>query len=440
VGTITEKTITDFHVRAISAKNRTATVILDAASEATDGNPQLLADYVKTLADTWKVKATPGLEQILQETSEAKQARAERERKERIDATIKTYTVNGDTQALVDGITKEHSATRHERNRFTTGANYLQECKLYDPEKDFSPSLFAGLRCPNGTLHYIGARPGGGKSTALVNIGLEALEQNRRVFLVNLEMLNKTIVTNFILSSMYHGANKTQKAELAQIQDTQSRYYSLFRRESDTRETFDNYRETAIKKITALLGDRLFVYDGTGNTLEPMLLDIKSRISQGDVILIDYIQRVPPPKDTSDTRYIQIKMASNQLLNTAIEKSAVIISGAQIGREASKEKREAALQDFREAGDIENDAHNAIALESIGDPLDGLRYVHVLKAREGGALFSRIKTDCRFNYLYMAGMKEQYTPPKPDKTGNDKKPKPGYNDPYTSTDGEPIPV
>jgi replicative DNA helicase len=291
-------------------------------------------------------------------------------------------------------------------SRFSTWAEYFDQCVKYDPSKDFKPSMLAGLRFPNGTLSYIGARPGGGKTTILVNIAREALGAGRKVFLVNMEMINKTVITNFALSLIYATATPQERQELQRIKSPQSYYYSLFKMEHDSRETFDRLRHYATEKIKSLLNTRLFVFNGAGGKLDAILMAIESKISEGDIVLIDYIQRMPPPKENNDQRYIQIKNTSNALLTLAIKKNVVIISGAQFGRQAKDNKgKEATLDDFRESGDIEQDAHNALAIESIDEKS---RYIHVLKQREGGADFARAELDCNFNYLYIAGTGREY--------------------------------
>ena len=298
----------------------------------------------------------------------------------------------------------------HKKSRIYTAADYLNECLNYDPSKDFTPSTLAGLRFPNGTLSYVGARPGGGKSTLLVNLAREALTAKRNVFLVNLEMLNRAVITNYALSLMYATADERQRKVLDSIKNPMREYYSLFRREYDSRETFDSLRHNAIEKLGRMLGKDLFLYDGMGETIETLTGNIESMASTGDVVLIDYLQRILPPKDSRDQRYIQIKQISNALLTLALKRNVVIISGAQFGRQAKENKNEATLEDFREGGDTEQDAHNALAIETITDKdgNDTGRYIHVLKQREGGAVFKRASLVCNFNYLYMAGAGEEY--------------------------------
>jgi len=289
-------------------------------------------------------------------------------------------------------------------NRFATWEEFYNYCIKHDPSKDFKPSMFAGLRFPNGTLSYIGGRPSDGKSTILVNIAREALDAGKKVFLVNMEMTNISVTNKFALSFLYASATSKERENLHVIKDPQLSFENLLKKESDSQETFNRLGHNAAEKLISLFNTRLFLFNGAEEKLGAILATIESRINEGDIVLIDYVQRLPPPKGNNDQRYIQIKNISNALLALAMKKNAVIISGAQFGR--SKETgKEATFDDFRESGDIEQDAHNAMAIESIDEKN---RYIHVLKQREGGANFTRAELDCNFDYLYIAGTGREY--------------------------------
>ena len=368
-----------------------------------------------------KLGITESLDNIAENNKRLQEKELENER-EKAAASIAVIAAGYDKadqsarQNIIDGIQREYitlnkTAVSGKRNRYSSWADYVNKCKSYDPSKDFRPSMLAGLRFPDGTSSYIGARTGNGKSTMLINIANEALAAGRKVFLVNLEMVDRTVNTNFILSSMYNSATAEQRRELDGITDPKMKYYSLFKNESDTRETFDNLRETAMKKMSLLLEDKLFIYDGAGESLETIISEIEIKLTAGDVVLIDYVQRLLPPKNTNDQQYIKIKLISNALLTLALNKKLVIISGAQFGRQSKDNRgKEATLEDFREGGDIEQDAHNAVAIEKITDNKgnDIGRYIHVLKAREGGAAYKRQKLDCNFNYIFIGGIVGEY--------------------------------
>ena len=368
-----------------------------------------------------ELEITESLDDIAENNKRLQEKELENER-EKAAASIAVLAAGYDKadqsarQNIIDTLQREcntlnKTAASGKRNRYSSWADYVNKCKSYDPSKDFKPSMLAGLRFPDGTLSYIGARPGIGKSAMLINIAREALAAERKVFLVNLEMVDRAVDTNFVLSFMYGSADDEKRKELDNIAEPHWKYYSLFKNESDTRETFDNLLKMATEEMPLLFENKLFIYDGAGESLETIISEIERKLTAGDVVLIDYVQRLSPPKNTNDQQYIKIKLISNALLTLALNKKLVIISGAQFGRQ-SKENRgkEATMDDFREGGDIEQDAHNAIAIEKITDNEgnDTGRYIHVLKAREGGATYRRQRLDCNFNYLFIGGITGEY--------------------------------
>jgi replicative DNA helicase len=271
-------------------------------------------------------------------------------------------------------IAELHKSSEPARQRIMAFTDWEAECKAYDPTKDFTPSLF-GIRCPNGTLSVIGGRPGTGKTTAMINIAREALQEtDRRVFFVNLEMTNKQIITNLALSCMYSETPSSQT--LACEMSPQYEFYKLFREEATADKAFSTARRKALDCLKRFIDTdhRLFVYDGIGNTLDGILADIRAKTKEGDVVLLDYMQRIKTEEKVQ--RYLEIKIASNALLQLAVQNKLVVISGAQLNREKD-DKSLATLSNFREGGDIEQDAHNAVALE-----YKTAYFTHVLKARE----------------------------------------------------------
>jgi replicative DNA helicase len=296
-----------------------------------------------------------------------------------------------------------------ERQRLASWEDYLNDLKSYDPEQDFSTSLFDGLRCPNGSINIIAARPAGGKTSAMINATREALDTSRAAFFVNLEMNRRQIITDLCLSLMYALADGEVRAELEKTGATIIAFNRAFRdrlRGKPENGAFGLLQTKAMERVRKALDEkRLFIYDGIGESLEAIRSDIRTHVKPGDVVLLDYIQRVPPPlENQAQTRQVQIQEASRSLLNTAIGSQCVIIAGAQLGREVQKNGgREATQADLRESGDIENDAHNVIAIETKnGNPA----YIHPLKAREGGALWDRLAIKAVKQYVYWTAEKE----------------------------------
>ena len=80
--------------------------------------------------------------------------------------------------------------------------SFIDSVVNFDDSQDFRCNIFE-RRFPIGTISYIGARPGRGKTTVLVNIALDALNQGKPVIFVTAEETTKQILTRFILSEAY---------------------------------------------------------------------------------------------------------------------------------------------------------------------------------------------------------------------------------------------
>jgi hypothetical protein len=404
------------------------------------------ADFIHALCEVKRIDtADPELAAIMQQCADWKARQAREEylagQEKNIKDTIEQAThyreqlakgvspKDKDMVRLAREIAKSSAtlnATGAGRERFTSYAEYLNLLRKYDPDNDFTTSILAGLRCPNGTITIIGARPGGGKTSAMINATRETLTNtSRAAFFVNLEMNSRQVLTNLCLSIMYANATPEQRAELVAIEDTIIQFNKSFKWTGKGKypkhPLFAELQLQAMQKVEAALNEkRLFIYDGIGNTLEGITADIAGNAKEGDVVLLDYIQRTPPPYgQESQNRQVQVQLASRALLNAAIESQCVIIAGAQFNREGEKSGDEATLANFRESGDIEQDAHNAIAIEKEKDT--ETRYAHVIKEREGGSKYERMELEIVKHYVYWTGGVEYKSSKQTRNKGNNSK-------------------
>ena len=76
--------------------------------------------------------------------------------------------------------------------------SYIDSVVNFDDSKDYKSGIFE-RRFPTGTISYIGARPGRGKTTILVNIALDALNQGKPVIFVTAEETTKQINSGLII-------------------------------------------------------------------------------------------------------------------------------------------------------------------------------------------------------------------------------------------------
>ncbi|GMO67976.1 MAG: hypothetical protein Nk1A_6540 [Endomicrobiia bacterium] len=136
------------------------------------------------------------------------------------------------------------------------------------------------------------------------------------------------------------------------------------------------------------------------------IIGILKEASKGTLVLIDYIQRMPD--DEADRRYdgyMRMKKIMANLVNVTVEKELVTICGAQFNRVAGKDdKGNDTFTDtsFRESGDIEQDAHNAIGIgwerEEKKEPKI---FCEILKARESAGVGKRYNLEFNGAYSFM---------------------------------------
>lgn len=273
----------------------------------------------------------------------------------------------------------------------TWGA-YVDSVVNFDDSKDYKSGIFE-RRFPTGTISYIGARPGRGKTTILVNIALDALSKGKPVVYVTAEETSKQILTRFILSKtaeinpgdgrLVYKDFKPRTALYNYIKDT-AKYLPTM--PVDNRDYFGDACET-VENYTK--ENKLTIFETYGASWRE-LTDYIGAQDTGSVILIDYIQHLKSPENlATQTRQIQIQEISHQLADLAGLHGLIIICGAQFNRDAKGNgngKPDMSKPDsfdetsFREAGDIEQDGHILIGIGK--DPRTEELFYSCMKDRE----------------------------------------------------------
>ena len=270
--------------------------------------------------------------------------------------------------------------------------SYLDSVINFDDSKDYKSGIFE-RRFPTGTISYIGARPGRGKTTILVNIALDALSQGKPVIFVTAEETTKQILTRFILCKtatnnpsdgrLVYDSFKPRTALYNYIKDNAR---NLPQMPVDNRDFFGEASDTIGEYIN---NKKLTIFEAYGATWQE-LTDFISDQEAGSVILIDYIQHLKSPENlATQTRQIQIQETSHQLADLAGLYGLILICGAQFNREAKgngQGKPDLLKADsfdetsFREAGDIEQDGHILIGIGK--DPKAEVLFYSCMKDRE----------------------------------------------------------
>lgn len=313
-----------------------------------------------------------------------------------IKAFLKTYEsqiateYNGDKAQAKEALKKLFR--RFPNTHVKPWDSYIDSVVNFDDSKDYKSGIFE-RRFPTGTISYIGARPGRGKTTILVNIALDALNQGKPVIFVTAEETTKQILTRFILCKtatnnpsdvrLVYDSFKPRTALYNYIKDNAR---NLPQMPVDNRDFFGEASDTIGEYIN---NKKLTIFEAYGATWQE-LTDFISDQEAGSVILIDYIQHLKSPENlATQTRQIQIQETSHQLADLAGLYGLILICGAQFNREAKgngKGKPDLLKADsfdetsFREAGDIEQDGHILIGIGK--DPKAEVLFYSCMKDRE----------------------------------------------------------
>jgi hypothetical protein len=462
----------------------TDTGIIDAAKSASDGKPELLADQMFSLAEYKHINITAALETYRSETAEAKDAAEKQRQAQKTIETaenIKTHiealtarlkeTPNINAPELHEKYTAINSLaaalinTADTKSIFPALTDIYAEWDAYDPEKDFRPPLLAGAAIKDGTLSYIGARTNIGKTTALINLTREGLTAGRKVIFLTLEEPARDILRKLILCDLYARATDQERDTLQQLAkdkgdltaDFHAARKGYVKGEKETAMLFKKWVLEAQEKITGLYGSRLIFCEGRNiSTLEQTAAAITKHAGPGDIVLVDFIQRLKGPPEI--TNYMKGKAQSDALFNISKNTGAAVISGAQFNRATKDIPRELAPLGykpfdetcFREAGDIEQDGDYLFGIGETIDTEAAGRYIKILKVRSGAGRGRCYAIDFQGAYNYM-GIGERLTQMNPAyetrPTGGKKKqqatdraaPPPGWGEPPENDDSEPVP-
>ena len=433
-------------------KSPTAQDIRDAAAHAGDTAPIL--ENILAHAEYMGINAEKELADLYNARAAAQAEKTERKRRADIKTTagkMRDHLASLDTiieTAPLDELSASLAALNAEAaglittaakiNRFPTWADY-ETAWQKENEHNFSPALFDRLPFPEGTVSYIGARTGRGKTTAMVNIGIEALfppGQNakpRRVLFVSLEENHKQILRRFSLCLAYRNAAPETREKLLTVQNpyTQKRdprnAYKNWKRGREIggpgNAEFVNVIIAADQKIKDAIQNRDLIYfDGIGASLAEILAAIKA-MKSGDIVLLDYIQKIPAGKEShsGNPDLERIREGSEKLIEATKLRECVVIAGAQFNRESYKgsgnKDDEFTDADFRGCGDLEQDGHNLLGIGRNADKTQ--TYFGIIKSREGEITDKLFTLDFAGGYSYMGNIGQEYkanTKPGPNKT------------------------
>lgn len=252
--------------------------------------------------------------------------------------------------------------------------NYLRVSDWYEISKK--------MPFERGCLYGIAARPGGGKSAALIHMMTRFAMAGLKGIYFSIEM-NRAQVCNRILANIgTNSINSIKKNDLRFGKTTK-----------ETREELRKKVGHIIKNVHIVLMESV-----NSSIIAAEMFSAKHNMRQLDFVLVDYLQIIEPGENKSRNRYQEIGSNCRDVRKICQSMNAAGIIGIQVGRkvEEGKEVRKIKLSDMRESGDIENHLDGCIAINitDVGEALDLFDF-DIIKNREGetGAVAMEHKKD-----------------------------------------------
>lgn len=226
-----------------------------------------------------------------------------------------------------------------------------------------------------GNLILIGARPGMGKSSFMLSIALNMARKGKRVVVFSLEMSKKQILHRiFSISS----GVPLKNIRMGMI----------------TKEDFSKIVEAGLelRRLPAV-----FDFSPVRTTLEIRSI---AQLKQADIIFIDYLQLITPPKQYS-SRQEEVAAISRSLKLIAKDLNIPVVALVQLSRQTEhRSDKRPTLADIRESGQIEQDADIVMFLyrpeyykKNPSPEEAGLVEVIVAKNRQGACGTVRLRFD-----------------------------------------------
>jgi hypothetical protein len=145
------------------------------------------------------------------------------------------------------------------------------------------------------------------------------------------------------------------------------------------------------------------MYDARGAGPDQIINTIRANAEKGTLVLLDYIQRMPPADENDMDNFVRVKKISDGVLSAAVRTNTIIISGAQFNRTVTRDGSGNEIIEttsFRESGDLEQDAHNILGIGRLVGK--GNRYRKMFAGREEMIEDNAYSLDFEGAYSYMA--------------------------------------
>lgn len=200
----------------------------------------------------------------------------------------------------------------------------------------------AGLR--GGSLTVLAARPGVGKTSFALNIGVNAARKGISVAIFSLEMAGAEIMPRILASESHVNLSRMRNGSLSDADWIE--ITSAGNRLAQLDMWIDDTPSLSIIEMKAKARRQLHGCEGRG------------------LIILDYLQLMQPQGRRSESRQVEIAEISRGLKVLAKELDVPVIALSQLSREVEKRpNKRPVLSDLRESGAIEQDADIVMFLD-----------------------------------------------------------------------------
>jgi replicative DNA helicase len=202
----------------------------------------------------------------------------------------------------------------------------------------------------NGNLIIIASRPGVGKTSLMLGLGLNAARvSGKQVVFFSLEMSKEQLVGRLLSSEARIDSKKMLTGSL----------------------TPGDWQR--LGEASGTLMELPFYFDEKPNiSVEEMRAKCR-RVNNLGLVIVDYLQLIDVPREKGGRRFenrvSEVGHISRSLKIMSKELGVPVVCAAQLRRESERSKRPM-MSDLRESGNIEQDADSVMLLhrESINDP------------------------------------------------------------------------
>ncbi len=217
-------------------------------------------------------------------------------------------------------------------------------------------SLDTHIRIPQGQLTIVAGRTGHGKTTFMLNMLLNMAEQykDKSFYFFSYEEARSRLALKLIMISSGVVISKERNF---------GAYINYFK---EGRDSIAEIEEAAGLYNTLTESGRLYLTDKALAAEDlASVIAFGCKRNQVGAVFVDYIQKVSPRQQSSQAsqRYLEVKKASQLLLEQAIQQEVAIILGAQLNRASTQTvDKKPRLEGLRESGDLEQDANLVLGL------------------------------------------------------------------------------